>query len=229
MRGRIRTIKPLSSVMPLALLVVAGLVAPAQAQFFDFWGHRAPPWQQPAISRGAVRAIVYQRGMHLLDPPRRNGNVYVADTEDRYGHSYRLIIDASNGRVLEIFRTSGPASSPPRDARALEKHRAFLARQAKHRPHHVVARAHVKHLPHGTMTTTPVLTVPKAQVPSEAAAPVSKPAAPPATVAIAPVAAHVTAPATPAPKIPVAPVVPAKPAASATDHKINDVPVAPLD
>ena len=218
------------SVAAFALLATgAGFVAPAQAQFFNFWNRRPAPWSQETIGRSAVNTIVYQRGMRLIRPARRNGGVYVADTVDRFGHSFRLIIDASNGRVLEIFNTSRLLGS--RDQR---QHQPLAARHHKPPTHDVLARLHIKHHARAkTPVTAEPKTRPKADIPVEAAMPA--PVAKPTTAAIAPATAKVVAPAAKvaepvAAKVAApAPKVVAAPASPATHHKINDVPVAPLD
>lgn len=217
MRERIGKFSKITGAALLALVLSGvGLVAPAQAQFFGFWGRRPLPWQQGGIGRSAVSAIVDQHGMRLLRPVHRNGNVYVADTEDHFGHSFRLIIDASNGRVLEMFTTSHEAAA-----------------QHQHHKRPVRARVHVKQQTHTKPATTPLRSERKARsranIPVEAAMPA--PVAQPATAAIIPAAAKVIAAKVVTPKV-VAPQprsIPAKVAPIQVDRKINDVPVAPLD
>ncbi len=239
MRGLSSGFRKGVSAATLALVVsAAGLVAPAQAQFFNFWNRGPAPWQQQTIGRSAVNGIIYRRGMRLLRPARRNGGVYVADTVDRFGHSFRLIIDASNGRVLEIFNTSRLAG-----ARDQRQQQPALAHHGKPSAHDVLARLRIKHPAHTRSSTPPVAaqpkTLPKADIPIEAAMPA--PVAKPATAAIAPANATLVTPAAkpvtsvqkvaaPAVKV-VTPAAKAAaaPAPAAPPHKINDVPVAPLD
>ncbi|MBV1707210.1 MAG: hypothetical protein KGQ37_08385 [Hyphomicrobiales bacterium] len=228
-----------ASAATLALIVGgAGLVAPARAQLFNFWNRGPAPWQQ-TIGRSAVNAIVYQRGLRLLRPAHRNGGVYVADTVNRDGHIYRLIIDAANGRVLEIFNTGHDIHGDSRQRAMMRQHNP----QGHAPAHDVLARVHIRHVARPKVTrphvTAQPKTLPKADIPVEAAMPA--PVAKPKTAAIAPASAKVVTPAAraaapvPASAAPVA----SKPAPAATTvgapapaappRKINDVPVAPLD
>ena len=234
MSGRIKKFSKIMSAVLLALgMFGVDLVTPAQAQFFGFLGQHTLPWQHSEIGRGAVSAIVDQRGMHLVRPAHRNGNVYVADTVNHYGQTFRLIIDASNGRVLEMFKTGHVAVAqhqrPQRHLRAVQ------------------ARVHLQHVTHSRSATTKRKskrkTRSKADIPVEAAMPapasrttnvsrtttvsqapsvaMPRPVAQPATAAIAPAAAKVASPNVIAPQ--------ARPAPASLKSKINDVPVVPLD
>ena len=48
----------------------------------------------------------------LVGPLRRNGRVYIAEVEDRRGRSFRLVLDARNGEILERFARGGPPRPP---------------------------------------------------------------------------------------------------------------------
>lgn len=91
-----------------ALLVVVGsAVAPAQAQFFGFWGARTfgngPAAYAPGISPGEIAGIVADEGMRMVARPYRNRNAYVVDAQDPRGWHHRLIIDAYSGQIVQSF------------------------------------------------------------------------------------------------------------------------------
>ena len=103
-----------------ALLIASGLaVAPAQAQFFGFWGARAfsnGPAYAPGISPGEIAGIVADEGMRLVARPYRNRNAYVVDAQDQRGWNHRLIIDAYSGQIIQSFgegQILPPQAAPP--------------------------------------------------------------------------------------------------------------------
>jgi hypothetical protein len=101
-----------------ALLAAACLwAAPAQAQFFPFWGQPAAPRQQPApppqLSTGQVRAALAQEGARLIGAPRRRGREIVAIGRDDDGARKRFTLDAVSGEVLDITVIARPVEAPP--------------------------------------------------------------------------------------------------------------------
>jgi hypothetical protein len=99
------------------LLAAACLwAAPAQAQFFPFWGQPAAPRQQPApppqLSTGQVRAALAQEGARLTGAPRRRGREIVAIGRDDDGVRKRFTLDAVSGEVLDITVIARPVEAP---------------------------------------------------------------------------------------------------------------------
>ena len=105
-----------------ALLLMGGsAVAPAQAQFFGFWGARSfsnGPAYAPGISPGEIAGIVADEGMRMVARPYRNRNAYVVDAQDQRGWHHRLIINAYSGQIVQSFG-QGQALPPQLDPSGL--------------------------------------------------------------------------------------------------------------
>ena len=95
------------TIVSALLFMVGSAAAPAQAQFFGFWGARAfnygPPTYAPGISPGEIAGIVADEGMRMVTRPYRNRNAYVVDAQDQRGWHHRLIIDAYSGQIVQSF------------------------------------------------------------------------------------------------------------------------------
>ena len=74
---------------------LAVAVPAAHAQFFIFGSN---------VRQDRVEHSLAAQGYQLVSPLARNGNVYLADVVGPGGPA-RLVIDASNGEVLERFRS----------------------------------------------------------------------------------------------------------------------------
>lgn len=92
----------------LAWLLALG-PAPAQAQFFGYWGSRA---SRAALPAPVIYRRLRERGFRLFNGLQRNGGVYLADVIDRSGRRSRLVVDAYSGAILQSF-----AYGPPRPER----------------------------------------------------------------------------------------------------------------
>ncbi len=119
----------LAGAASLALLAGAGA---AQAQFLGVWqfgvasrGYFDEPrddlmgddfmredFARPGAPQGAIRATLSAEGYVLVSPLRRNGRVYIAEVEDRRGRSFRVVLDARDGEILERFARGGPPRPP---------------------------------------------------------------------------------------------------------------------
>lgn len=94
----------------LAFSCLAGL-APAQAQFLGLFGSSTnqPPAQLTPqelvqrLSRAGFRVVKL----------RSNGNVFLADVTDRAGQSLRLVVNATDGAILQRFATASPRLDGP--------------------------------------------------------------------------------------------------------------------
>ncbi len=97
----------------LALFLCASLIAgaaPAQAQFFGFWGGgNHPPAQM--TPQDIVQRL--SRAGFRVSKMRPNGNVYLADVTDRAGQPLRLVVNAADGAILQRFATIAPRISGP--------------------------------------------------------------------------------------------------------------------
>jgi hypothetical protein len=96
--------------LALAFSWLAGL-APAQAQFLGLFGSSTtqPPAQLTPqelvqrLSRAGFRVVKL----------RSNGNVFLADVTDRGGQSMRLVVNATDGAILQRFATASPRMDGP--------------------------------------------------------------------------------------------------------------------
>ncbi|GAC1328393.1 MAG: hypothetical protein NVSMB26_03620 [Beijerinckiaceae bacterium] len=237
-RGRLSAIVGLAG--GLALLSVS---APAQAQFFGgWWGGWRPvqavPYDTP-IPPQRVARILASKGFSLSAPPRRQGEIIVAEGVDRQGQRMRFVLDAYDGEVLHgrlvgpprppalIGRADTPAMAPRTSAGLLPDEGATAAIPGAHpqlgaEPQHPLQKPKPKPkaqpAAHSPAKVAPPAVVPK--VPSQAET-VNTPAVTqePATAPAAEANAPATAPATPlAPDAaPASP--PAAPAAAATEAR----------
>jgi len=86
----------------------------ADAQFFGGWwgGWRAAPAPYGApIPPRRVASIVASEGFELSGPPRREGDVILADGVDSRGQHMHFVIDAYDGDVIRS-RLAGPPRPP---------------------------------------------------------------------------------------------------------------------
>lgn len=98
-----------------AVSLLAGFSAPAQAQvYFRGWNERFVLYDDypEFVGRREVRAILAEQGYRLRGRLRRNGRVYVADVSDRRGQSFRVIVDAIEGEIVQRFRSRQPPRPP---------------------------------------------------------------------------------------------------------------------
>ena len=225
----------------IALAAVATLAtgAPAQAQFFGWFGARTFPEARPAAPPRAVEYRLRRLGYRLLTPMRFNGDVVLADVVDSGGRHARLVIDPVDGAILQKFATAEPRPARP------------LTRESEFGDAPVVRGPSTGYLENGDAAPLPA---PHARPPVAEAPQPSKPKAPkkvarstpaqppvvetPAANPPTPAPARIPAPAAqsepqpavadtaPAPKPPVAkPVAPPAPKAGYA----NGVPINPLD
>ena len=163
----------------IAAAAMAFCAAPAQAQFFGFWGARSfsfPPPGADAVHPSELPGIVADEGMRMVGQPYRNGQVFVVDAVDRRGWRHRLIIDAFSGDIVQSFG-AGQAGAPP-----LPERRA-VARIAPPEPYVIPGE--------GILPSEAPLAAPKPRAsvkpPALARAPVeTRPLAPPETKAVVP-------------------------------------------
>ncbi|HEY0513007.1 MAG TPA: hypothetical protein VGH73_13945 [Thermoanaerobaculia bacterium] len=95
-------------------LALVGASLPAEAQFFGGWwgGWRAAPAPYGApIPPRRVASIVASEGFALSGPPRREGDVILADGVDSRGQHMHFVIDAYDGEVIRS-RLAGPPRPP---------------------------------------------------------------------------------------------------------------------
>ena len=98
-----------------AVSLLAGFSAPAQAQvYFRGWNERFVLYDDYSefVGRREVRAILAEQGYRLRGRLRRNGQVYVADVSDGRGQSFRVIVDAIEGEIVQRFRSRQPPLPP---------------------------------------------------------------------------------------------------------------------
>ncbi|HRJ70458.1 MAG TPA: hypothetical protein PK812_12725, partial [Beijerinckiaceae bacterium] len=73
-------------------LALAGLGAPAQAQYF---------FGPPVLPQRAVIEVLRDEGFRRISPPILNRDVYFLDAVDPYGTPVRLIVSAYNGDIIK--------------------------------------------------------------------------------------------------------------------------------
>jgi len=93
----------------LAATLFAG-VAPAQAQFFGLFGNRNSPPAQ--LTPQDVVQRLSRAGFRVVKP-RLNGNVFLADANDRAGQPLRLVVNATDGAILQRFASTSPRAGGP--------------------------------------------------------------------------------------------------------------------
>lgn len=92
----------------LAAAALAGLSAPAGAQWYGGYTYNAPPppygYPDPAYRRPLPRDVVVERledlGFDDVGRPRFDGDVYVVEATGRRAGPVRLVVDAYSGRIL---------------------------------------------------------------------------------------------------------------------------------
>ncbi len=98
--------------MLAAMMLPALTPQPAQAQLFGWLGYGSIESDE-AIPPQAVSRRLARQGYRLTGPLRRNGAVLLADVTDFRGQPMRLVLDASDGAILQRFLKAPPA---PRSA-----------------------------------------------------------------------------------------------------------------
>jgi hypothetical protein len=92
------------------VLLGASQLASAQGIIIGPGGVRIDPGGRPGveirerIGRDAARRIARDEGMRDIFDVDREGDVYRVRGEDRRGRRMRVVIDAYNGRVLDVVR-----------------------------------------------------------------------------------------------------------------------------
>ena len=97
-----------------ALILAAALfagVAPAQAQFFGSWGFRISQ-PAPLLTWQEIGQRLNRAGYRVLQL-RMNGNVFLADVNDRAGQPLRLVISATDAQILQRFAAIAPRAGGP--------------------------------------------------------------------------------------------------------------------
>ena len=87
--------KPRQRRLALAAILLCAAAAPAQAQWFNL-GSGLRPEQ--------VEREIMVSGYQLTGPITRNGGVYLADVLGPRGEPQRLLVDATDGRLLQRYR-----------------------------------------------------------------------------------------------------------------------------
>ena len=89
--------------------------APAQAQFFPFFGQpqRSPQPEPQALSYGQIRAVLAREGARLVGKPRLRGANIIATGKDSEGDRKRFTLDAISGEVLDVAVIARHEDKPP--------------------------------------------------------------------------------------------------------------------
>jgi len=98
----------------MALVLVATLfagVAPAQAQFFGSWGFRNSRPAPQLTPQEIVQRL--SRAGYRVSQLRMNGNVFLADVNDRAGQPMRLVVSATDAEILQRFAAIAPRVGGP--------------------------------------------------------------------------------------------------------------------
>ena len=98
----------------IALVLAAALfasVAPAQAQFFGSWGFRNSRPAPQLTPQEIVQRL--SRAGYRVAQLRMNGNVFLADVNDRAGQPMRLVISATDAEILQRFAAIAPRAGGP--------------------------------------------------------------------------------------------------------------------
>ena len=146
-RLRIGNAKQLASFIASLLALTAGTLVlagtMAQAQFFQ------PQWRGPVIvdqdgmvpeliGSREIRRILFRYGYRVRGRLRRNGRVYVANTRDRRGRSWRIVVDGLDGDILERF--AGVVPRPPRNVGRRQTRRNVVPEGSAAGPRELVPR-----------------------------------------------------------------------------------------
>ena len=100
----LRPLNARRSRLALAAVVLCAAIAPAQAQWFNLGSGLRPDQVEREIAAS---------GYQLTGPVTRNGGVYLADVLGPRGEPQRLLVDATDGRLLQRYRARrAPGLSP---------------------------------------------------------------------------------------------------------------------